>query len=187
LLVAIAVSEDATQLVSGEVDACQPAINTQGVSDCSDALCGVGALLVAIAVSTDAAQLVSGEIDACQPAINTQGVGDCSDALCCVGALLVAKGVSPDATQQVSGEVDAFVSPPVTLVRSASAISWIPAGLMFSQDASIDMILLSLLLQMAAKMAPQPLFPSLLPLSSTDVSAPLTRRASAITMMPSAV
>ncbi|KOO21260.1 hypothetical protein Ctob_000510 [Chrysochromulina tobinii] len=77
------------------------------------------------------------------------------------------------------------VSPPVTL--SALAISLPPARPMFSPDASKDMILLSLLAQMAAKMAPQPSSPSSLPLSLTDVNAPLTRRASAIAVMPSAV
>ena len=80
-----------------------------------------------------------------------------------------------------------LVSEPVTLVRSALAISLPPAGLMFSQDASIDMILLSLLPQMPAKTAPQPSSPSLLSLSLTDVNSPLTRKASAIAVIPSAV
>ena len=69
----------------------------------------------------------------------------------------------------------------MTLVRSASAISLLQAGPILSEDASIDMILLSLLPQMAAKMAPQPSSPSSLPLSSTDVNAPLTPIKEAIT------
>jgi hypothetical protein len=54
-LVAIVISPDATQLVSGEVDACQPAIDTQGVGDRSDALCSVSSLVIFI----EAAQLVA--------------------------------------------------------------------------------------------------------------------------------
>ncbi|KOO20877.1 hypothetical protein Ctob_003935 [Chrysochromulina tobinii] len=44
------------EVVEGQIQGRQPAINAQGVSDCSDALCGVGALLV------------SGEVEARQPA-----------------------------------------------------------------------------------------------------------------------
>jgi len=56
---------------------------------------------------------------------------------------------------------------------------------MFSETASKDVILLSLLPQTAAKMAPHPLSPSWLPLSSRDVNAQLTRSASAMALMPS--
>jgi len=69
------------EVVEGQIQGRQPAINAQGVSDCSDALCGVGALLVSGEVDPDATQLVSGDVDACQLAFNAQGVSDCSDAL----------------------------------------------------------------------------------------------------------
>ena len=67
------------------------------------------------------------------------------------------------------------VNAPVTLVRSTSAISLTPAGPMSSEDASIDMILLSMLPQMA----PQPSSPSLLPVRETVVKAPLAASAGA--------
>jgi hypothetical protein len=67
----------------------QRAINTQGVSDCSDALCGVGASSVAIVVIPDAAQMVSGEVDACQRAIDAQSVGNCCDALRIVSSFAI--------------------------------------------------------------------------------------------------
>jgi hypothetical protein len=51
------------------------AIDAQGVGDCSDALCGVGAMFVAIAVSPSAAaQKVSGKVDARQRAADENRV-----------------------------------------------------------------------------------------------------------------
>ena len=75
------VSPEAAQLVSGEIDARQRAIDAQGVGDCSDSLCVVGALLSAILVSPDAAQLVSGEVDARQRAVDAKSGGEPPDAI----------------------------------------------------------------------------------------------------------
>ena len=91
-----------------------------------------------------------------------------------------------------SGEAHTDVNEPATLSWSALAISLAPGGPMLSPLASMEAILLSLLLQTPAKMAPQPssprrLYLRLRPPSPIAVSEVWTLRASAIAMTPSAV
>ena len=123
MLVSSPVSPDATQLVSGEVDARQPAcdaraerlgdqLETSGADVLGGRVQGHDlAVLVAADGGKDGApalvsELVASEIDGRQCGIDTKGVGNSCDALCSVGAMLVVV-VSPDATELVVGEVDA--------------------------------------------------------------------------------
>ena len=89
-------------------------------------------------------------------------------------------------------ESETDVTEALTVFRSASAISSAPSEPMISREASMEVILLTSLPHTAAKIAPQPSLPKLLPSrfrpsSPMEVIEGLTVIASAMALIPSAV
>ena len=107
-----------------------------------------------------------------------RGREDGNDGHRCMGNELMGWSLGWAGLQRTS------VSEAVTEVRRASAISLAPSGPIQSLDASMELILLSSLLQTPAKISPQPLSPKLLFLRLRPplpmLVSRLTRRASAI-------